>query len=226
MPHGISAAAVALLLLACFDVEHRDPGGQSELLLGDFEDESLLGPYPFERWKSFFFNPDVDDRARNERIERAPGYSGDFSLKVEVNFRPTSNGEPTGGGLGVFSLTSAADLRSYRSLEFHAKYVTLGAVLAPRRHYAQLGCRSARAENPNATPELFTVRIFDPTSEWKKFEYLLSDFDDPDWKSEKIAGGPDACRAVVDSVRFAVDVQVGDTEEATGVLYIDDVKLR
>jgi hypothetical protein len=225
MPLCIHVAVLALLLSGCFDVEHRDPGSQAELLLGDFEDESLLGPYPFERWKSFFFNPDAEARADNELTERAPGYAGDYSLKVEVNFRPTSNGEPTGGGLGVFS-GSAVDLSGYRSLEFYAKYVTRGAVLAPRRHYAQLGCRSARAENPNATPELFTVRIFDPTSEWKKFEYLLSDFDDPDWKSDKIEGGPDACRAVVDSVRFAVDVQVGDTEEATGILHIDDVKLR
>jgi hypothetical protein len=225
-PLRIEVVLLALLLPSCFDMTRRDPGGEAELVLGDFEDAQVLGPYPFERWRSFFFNPDTKEREARQPIARAPGYSDGFSLMVEVDFKPTSDGEPTGGGLGAFSNGSAADLRGYRALEFYAKYVTIGALVAPRRHYAQLGCRAARAENPNATPELFTVRIFEPTSEWKKFEYQLSDFDDPDWKPERIDGGPEACRAAVDSVRFSVDVQVAATEEAAGVLHIDDVKLR
>jgi hypothetical protein len=226
MPLRSHVAVLALVLPSCFDVVHREPGSESELLLGDFEEERVLGPYPFERWKSFFFNPDTREREDTQPTARAPGHSGGFSLMVEVDFKPTSDGEPTGGGLGAFSLGSAADLRGYRSLEFYAKYETRGALQSPRRHYAQLGCLAARAENPNATPELFTVRIFEPTKEWKKFEYLLSDFDDPNWKPERIDGGPEACRAAVDSVRFAVDVRVAPTEDAAGVLHIDDVKLR
>lgn len=219
-------ALLALGLPACFDMERRDPGSDFELLLGDFEDAQVLGPYPFERWRPFFFNPDSKDREGSQPTGRAPGHAGGFSLMVEVDFKPTANGERTGGGLGAFSSGPATDFRRYRSLEFYAKYVTVGELLGAPRHYAQIGCISARAENPNATPELFTVRIFQATSEWQKFEYLLSDFDDPDWKPEKIEGGPEACRAAVDSVRFAVDASVKDNEEATGILHIDDVTLR
>ena len=229
----MKVVALALLLPACFDMEQRDPGSETEVLLADFEGNSTHGPYPFERWEPFFFNPDgkainADGKTREDTqmwefsAGRPPAGT---AMMVEVDLMPQSNGDHTGGGIGSFALSSTRDLRGHRVLQVYAKSEIVGALVEPAKLYAQLGCVSAPRRNTQSTAELMVVSSFALDPEWRRFDLKLSDFHVPSWDIPDSVD-EDVCLAMVDSVRFVVSADVGLEEAATGRLYVDEVWLR
>lgn len=239
MSSRMKAWLLVLGLPACFDVEQREQSMERELLLGDFEEENYVAPFPFEKWEKFFFNPAGDvaypngtNRNDTQSFRFAPSRAdaGD-ALMVNVDMGPRPNADDTGGGFTVKAdPTTTADLNQYRAIEFYAKMETVGPPLGDPKPYVQLGCVAAPAINPTSKPELLTAyRMPQLSNEWRKFDLPLSEFDDPNYDGQQIAGDAVTrgreCRAVVDEIRFVISARVNAGDETTVVLYVDDVRL-
>jgi hypothetical protein len=229
---GIGFLLPTLALQACFDVHQVDPGS-GRFVIDDFEDGDLLPKTPlFQRWGCYTFNPAVGiDPAQTAHcdVER-PGYKSAYALSASfmLHQRPVYNN--AGAALSTIA-DPMVDLNGYKNIVFSLK-VDFGNLPSASYAFIALDCNSVAAEKQKAALDYFQLTnevnypiVIGPTDPWAPFHIPLSEFTQPDWQKNRLADGPKACLAAVDSVNFEINGQLAVGQSGSGVIHIDDVYL-
>jgi hypothetical protein len=222
----------ALALPACFDVPKVDPG-DGVFVISDFEKgDAVPNTDLFDRWFCLTFNPELgQDPAQTVTcgVEEHPGDQSQFGLMARFTLH---NDAPNVQYAGMSLLTSAdgaaVDFNGYQDLSFNLK-VDFGDPPPPMAQVdVQLGCNSVAAQDPNNNQEYFdlfhTITITTPSA-WSSSRLPLSTFMQRMDETNLFKGGPKACLALVDSIRFEVNGQFTQGLSGSGTLHIDNVRL-
>jgi hypothetical protein len=223
----VTRACVALTLslvalVGCYDLERLDPGPESPyLLVDDFDDQD---PIPsvrgFGRWSAYPFENSAEDNPEPV-VGFGGGDNGGSSLFGEFEFRYPGNNRYTGASLGVQALREPLDVGRFRALHVTARFDSGSTSLPPNaRFYADLNCDSAPPLG-NVTAPLWVTKNMVVTNDWQQFR--LDGFDELTSEPDRIAGGPPACLAVVDGIRFTVSTDLPGQITVSGRFFIDDV---
>jgi hypothetical protein len=218
-------AAAAFALLGCYDMERLDLGPASPyLLIDDFEDEDrLASAVQFHgSWKAIPFNADNNPNL----IERLDFVNGNTSIALvgRFHFIDPGNQEFTGVNVGVSDARPLVDARFFEAIHFSIRFDS-GNMPFPTitNFYVQLGCDSAPPLGNAARPFWVHYGLDGVTNDWKTIEAPIKSFVEPTEMGERIDGGPAACLARVDSVRFTVTTHMRNEGPVTGSLYLDDI---
>lgn len=222
----------ALALSACFDVQKVDPG-KGVFVISDFEKgDAVPNTDLFDRWFCLTFNPDLgQDPAQTVTcgVEEHPGDQSQFGLMARFMLHNDApNVQYAGMSLLTLADGAAVDFNGYQDLFFNLK-VDFGDPPPPMAQVdVQLGCSSVAAQDPNSNQEYFdlfhTITITAPST-WSSFRLPLSTFMQRMDETNLIKGGPKACLALVDNIRFEVNGQFTQGLSGSGTLHIDDVRL-
>jgi len=227
---GISFLLPLLTLAACFDVKQVDPG-PADFLIDDFEDgDTVPKTSLFGRWGCSTFNPDTGQDPQQTAscdVERQPGDQSAFALLMRFKL----HGGPEPGplypvaSLATLTPNAAVDFTGYRALTFNIR-VELSDPPPPGASFdVQLGCNSVAAEEQDAQEYFDLVQGISPTDKWAPKSLLLANFTQRADETNHFAGGPQACLAVVDSIRFEISGSFTSGQSGSGVIHIDDVRL-
>jgi hypothetical protein len=212
----------ALAPAGCYDMERLDPGPESSFLLIDnFEDgDDTPSVTTFDDWKAYPFKkgPGSSERIAVEES----GVDGGFALVGNFVFTYL-NGDFTGASMGIVNANPLLDVRRYRALHVASRFAPGSGSLPPNtRYYAELGCNSVVPIGNEPSP--YYVQLAMPvTGDWQASPLPLERFVEPSPEQPKIAGGPPACLAAVDSIRFTISMSLGPGAESGGTFSIDDV---
>jgi hypothetical protein len=214
---------VALLALAgCYDLERLDPGPERPyLLIDDFEDGDAEPSAPsFENWMALPFKS--GDEASTSIAIVDSDLDGGLALLGEFVFDDL-NGDFTGASLGIGNARNPLDVRRYRAIHVTWRFQPGPLALPPTtRFYAELQCNAAPPLGDVQSP--FWVQLAMPvSSDWKALRLDLAFFNEPTPEQPRIAGGPKACLATVDAIRFTIATSLGTLSPRGGSVYIDDV---
>jgi hypothetical protein len=242
VPTGIAARATAaaraiafllpvLSLQACFDVQHVDPG-DGHFLIDDFEDGDSRPSTPlFDRWFCYVYNPVAGvDPAQTVTcdLETTPGDNSTFALFAAFSLHDPPDGtghQDFGGGAVMTEAEFPVDFRTYHDLVFNMRVES--SELPAAYAQVQLGCNTVALDQaaPPGTYPYTAVQNLPLVNTWAAFRLPLSKFSQPDYQAARFTGGSAACLAIVDSVHFDVQGQLGDGRSGSGVIHIDDVHL-
>lgn len=228
---GIGFLLPVLALQACFDVQPVDPG-QGVFVIDDFEDgDTLPKTSLFDRWECFTFNPDVGqdpEQTVSCDVEPQPGDQSAFGLfarfKLHGGASPGAHVYP-GATLFTQAANAAVDFTGYRALVFNIRVEQSDPPPPDVMFDVQLGCNSVRAEHDNGQQYFDLVQGISPDPTWQPTPLLLSNFTQRADETNHFAGGPHACLALVDSVRFEIVGNFSSGQSESGVIHIDDVHL-
>ena len=228
---GIGFLLPILVLQACFDVHHVDPGS-GRFVIDDFEDGDPLPKNPlFQRWDCYTFNPAVGiDPAQTAHcdVER-PGYESAYALSASFRLHQLPGYSNGGAALSTIA-DPMVDLNGYKNIVFSLK-VDFGNLPSASYAFIALDCNSVAAERQKTALDYFqlTNEVNYPivaTDTWgPPFHIPLSDLTQPDWQKNRFADGPKACLAAVDSVNFEISGQLAVGQSGSGFIYIDEVYL-
>lgn len=217
------AVSLSLALSAgCYDLERLDPGPKASVLpIDDFEDGDRQPNANFDSWwRALPFNWGLNPPPE---IAVAPsGFESSYALQGTFEFRYPSH-EFMGVSLGISDARPHLDVNRYRALHVTARFDPGASVFnATTRIYADLGCESVPT-NDNITGAYVTHVMRDMSADWQSFVLELAGFGEPTSDPPRIVGGPRACLAELDGIRFTVGTNLATDEVVSGTLYIDDV---
>lgn len=227
---AIGALLPALGLTSCFDVQTVEPG-PGTFAIADFEQgDAVPNTELFDRFFCYTFNPDLGqdpEQAVTCGIENHPGDQSQFALVATFMLH---NGMPVpqyaGAGLSTIADTAAVDFNRYQDLVFMMR-VEITEPLPPMAMVdVQLGCNSVAAQDANSNQEYFDLyHAVAATSQWSQFRISLATFTQRQDEMNLFKGGPKACLALVDSVRFEVVRQLTQGQSASGSIHVDSIRL-
>jgi hypothetical protein len=121
---------------------------------------------------------------------------------------------------------AAVDFNGYQDLSFSLK-IELGDPPPPMAQVdVQLGCSSVAAQDSNGNQEYFDLfHTVNATSTWSSFQLPLSTFMQRMDETNLFKGGPTACLALIDNIRFEVNGQFTQGQSGSGILHVDDIRL-
>jgi hypothetical protein len=230
---GIGFLLPALALQACFDVHQGNPG-DGHFVIDDFEDgDTLPKATPlFQQWTCFTFNPNIgQDPAQsvNNCNLESPGNASNYALVAYFTLHdpPAVSGSQFGGAGLTTTIDPVVDFNVYHNLVVSLR-VDFGNLPPAAYAYVALDCNSVEAEKPKQPTDQFHVeQQIVATDTWGKqpFSLPLSKFVQPDYQTNRFAGGIQTCLAVIDSVNFQVSGQLTDDQSAHGEIHIDNISL-
>jgi hypothetical protein len=225
---GISFVLPLLTLTACFDVKQVDPGPQ-DFLIDDFEDgDAVPKTSLFGHWGCFSYNPDTGQdplQTVSCDLEPQPGDQSAFALLMRFKLHESVSLYP-GASLATFAPNTAADLTGYRALSFNIRVELSDPFPPDPTFHVELGCNSVTAETQDDQEYFDLDQRIAPTDKWTPKSLLLSNFTQRTDETNHFAGGPQACLAVVDSIRFEITGSFTSGQSGSGVIHIDDVRLQ
>jgi hypothetical protein len=126
--------------------------------------------------------------------------------------------------VGVSNARPLLDARFFEAIHFSIRFDS-GSTPFPTitNFYVQLGCDSAPPLGNAARPFWVHYGLEGITNDWKTIDAPLERFVEPTEMGDRIEGGPAACLARVDSVRFTVATHMRLEDPVTGSLYLDDI---
>jgi hypothetical protein len=214
------AALAVLAAPSCFDVQTVDPG---PLVVDDFEDGDYLPALPgFDRWFCYSFNP---EGSQGYHCAGAAGDESTSALYLDAQIDDPPDGKQQHGGAALATKSRVPlEINPYREFVFSAKLESSTPALPSDAYmYVELGCSTALATDGSRPGDLYVVAGVDYKSSWQTYRFGVTSFGPPPWVLTHVMGGPERCRALVDSIRFTIDAQIVDGESGRGILTIDNI---
>jgi hypothetical protein len=217
----IARLAVVLgTLSGCYDMERLEAApAPGYLLVDDFEDgDELPNIANFGRWSALPFKP-VAGASTGISIV-APGASDMRALLGDFVLADPGGGDVTGASLGIIASRVPLDVRRFRALYVTARVESETPLPGNARVYADLNCNSAPPLG-TVTKPFWVTKNMPVATDWR--ELRLEGFEELGTEPARIAGGSEACLAVVDGIRFTVAMSLPDDQPVRVRLFIDDV---
>jgi len=217
--------ALALAVSGCFDVHGV------ALMLDDFEDGDLSPSDPdFDFWECSSFNA----AGRGYSCDHTDGYRSLYALVLQATVVDPLDGAAQSGGAQLETKSHLpVDLSGVTEFRFDAKLVfDAGPVWPQASLNLEIGCTKADPDAGTGPVDLFVEMQVPYQADWAPFRVPTAGLVDPSlldppWPNTKtVPGGPAACLARANSVRFSVDAGLMDGETNSFTLSVDNIKYR
>lgn len=218
----VTLLAAAVAVAGCYDLERLDPGPESHyLLIDDFEDgNGVPSASQFGSWRAAPFITGYD---HPEELDVLEANDSAYALRAEFRLDYPNSDAYSGVSVGVFDARELLEGRVFQTFHFSARFVPSTPFPDVTEYYVQFGCAGA-PHVPGVDGPFWIEHNVDIGPEWQAQSLSVGAFGLPSNVGPLIEGGPPACLAVVDNIRFTVSTKLDALDEPVSAsLYIDDV---
>jgi len=194
--------------------------GTAAILLGDFENHTAKPQDSrFQNYQYYAYNPNSPLPAGafvNSPLV-APGYNSNYGLGLNWQVIDVADGAPNYPGVGVRTLAIGfVDLSGYDRIVFAHKYTHTGTCQAVQFLSVHIGCDEVHTSFESSFPVSTT---------WTTTSIPFSTFTEPSYLP---ATGHTVteCLALTQTVYFQAQVDLVDSDCASGSLSLDNIEIR
>lgn len=220
------AVLAAVAGAGCFDVRTVYPG---PYVIDDFDDGDLFPADPdFNMpWSCSPLN--AADLTKRPQCALDLGYKSESSLRMfaEVDDAADLQMNYPGASMAALATGGALDFSGYKEIVFSAK-VESGVPPLPdgSQLTVEFGCMTTPTDNGIQTDQLRVSQSAAYKASWQTVALEMRNFGSPTFDSTHFVGGPAACLARVDSVRFSIIAKLADGASTQFTVNLDSVFLQ